>query len=346
MEYFCGLALHHAKLYDKIRRSEQKYKVTLEVLSYHSAASTEDVKEVKEMTDESSPPKDHKNLASFSYFASNVDDIGKIEKVLYMFVDLFGTDRFERDILMRFFITVKKNYRDVAYHNWTHGFHVANSTYCILKASSGVFRPLEMLAMFIGALCHDLDHRGFNNKFMIDIGSPLAAIYSTSTMEHHHFNMTINILQQEQHNIFKRLSSEEYKQVLGNMKHCILATDLALFFSNKAKLSKIMEEDTFSWDNLEHRLLVETMIMTGSDLCASAKPWKDQLDTVAVIYEEFYRQGDFEKESGRLPVPIMNRFHEDEQALHQVESTVTNSKESDSFRLVFLLASVSLVTLF
>ena len=50
--------------------------------------------------------------------------------------------------------------------------------------------------MFIGALCHDLDHRGFNNKFMIDIGSPLAAIYSTSTMENHHFNMTINILQQ------------------------------------------------------------------------------------------------------------------------------------------------------
>ena len=50
--------------------------------------------------------------------------------------------------------------------------------------------------MFVGALCHDLDHRGFNNKFMIDIGSPLAAIYSTSTMENHHFNMAIIILQQ------------------------------------------------------------------------------------------------------------------------------------------------------
>ena len=25
---YCGLALHHAKLYDKIRRSEQKYKVS------------------------------------------------------------------------------------------------------------------------------------------------------------------------------------------------------------------------------------------------------------------------------------------------------------------------------
>ena len=51
-----------------------------------------------------------------------------------------------------------------------------------------------MLAMFIGALCHDLDHRGFNNKFMIDIGSPLTAIYSTSTMEHHHFDQCIMLL--------------------------------------------------------------------------------------------------------------------------------------------------------
>ncbi len=50
--------------------------------------------------------------------------------------------------------------------------------------------------MYVGAICHDLDHRGFNNKFMIDIASPLAAIYSTSTMEHHHFNMTVIILQQ------------------------------------------------------------------------------------------------------------------------------------------------------
>ena len=55
--------------------------------------------------------------------------------------------------------------------------------------------------MFVGAICHDLDHRGFNNKFMIDIASPLAAIYSTSTMEHHHFNMTVSILQQVRRHI-------------------------------------------------------------------------------------------------------------------------------------------------
>lgn len=36
---YCGLALHHAKLYDKIRRSEQKFKVALEVLSYHNTCT-------------------------------------------------------------------------------------------------------------------------------------------------------------------------------------------------------------------------------------------------------------------------------------------------------------------
>ena len=72
----------------------------------------------------------------------------------------------------------------------------------ILNFKAQMFRDnflsslLKCLSMFVGAICHDLDHRGFNNKFMIDIASPLAAIYSTSTMEHHHFNMTVVILQQ------------------------------------------------------------------------------------------------------------------------------------------------------
>lgn len=57
---------------------------------------------------------------------------------------------------------------------------------------------------------------------MLDTDSPIAAIYSTSTMEHHHFNQTVTILQQEGHNIFSKLNSSEYKQVLGLVKHCIL----------------------------------------------------------------------------------------------------------------------------
>jgi hypothetical protein len=29
----------------------------------------------------------------------------------------------------------------------------------------GTFSDLEVLGMFVGCLCHDLDHRGTNNSF-------------------------------------------------------------------------------------------------------------------------------------------------------------------------------------
>ena len=51
--------------------------------------------------------------------------------------------------------------------------------------------------MFFASLCHDLDHRGRTNSWMKNEQTPLAAVYSTSTMEHHHFNQTITILQVE-----------------------------------------------------------------------------------------------------------------------------------------------------
>ena len=35
---YIGLALHHAKLYDKIKKNEQKYKVVQEVVNYQSTA--------------------------------------------------------------------------------------------------------------------------------------------------------------------------------------------------------------------------------------------------------------------------------------------------------------------
>ena len=34
--------------------------------------------------------------------------------------------------------------RSVVYHNWSHGFHVANSIYSILKASPGIYTPYEV----------------------------------------------------------------------------------------------------------------------------------------------------------------------------------------------------------
>ncbi|KAL5280497.1 hypothetical protein ACFFRR_004462 [Megaselia abdita] len=310
---YCGLAVHHTKLYDKIRKSEQKYKVALEVLSYHSTCAESEVQRLVPQLDNQFPIIDDYHFNSFAY-----GDDDKVCFAVHMFEDLFGLRRFDRQCLIRFTLTIRKNYRNVPYHNWSHGFSVANTMYTLIKKTSDVFRPIECLALYIAALCHDLDHRGKNNKFMADTESPLAAIYSTSTMEHHHFNQTVAILQNDGHNIFSKLSYQEYKQALSLIKHCILATDLALFFPNKSKLTVLIETEKFTWSSKEHRLMIQGIVMTASDLSASAKPWDVQEKTVKIIFEEFYDQGDAERKAGKTPIPMMDREQPNEQANSQV----------------------------
>lgn len=136
---YCGLALHHAKLYDKIRRSEQKYRVALEVLSYHNTCTRT---EVDRCLNDPMDPLPLIDNYSFNPFQMN--DFEKAQQAIYMFTDLFGLQRFDRSSIIRFTLTVKKNYRRVPYHNWTHGFSVANSMYSIIKHSNSAFRPNEV----------------------------------------------------------------------------------------------------------------------------------------------------------------------------------------------------------
>ncbi|KAG8332320.1 hypothetical protein J6590_024518 [Homalodisca vitripennis] len=311
---YCGLALHHAKLYEKIRRSEQKYRVALEVLCYHNSCTELEFEETKQKDIPSSIP----GIEEYHFNVFELDDNEKARSSILMFTDLFGLSRFDKNSLIKFTLTVKKNYRRVPYHNWTHGFSVANSMYAIMKHSQGTFTFIESVALYIAALCHDLDHRGKNNKFMSDTESPLAAVYSTSTMEHHHFNQTVTILQQQGHNIFCQLTSSEYKQVLGHIKHCILATDLARFFPYRTRLQHLVSSNTFSPANPDHRLILQAIAMTASDLSASAKPWDIQFKTARVIFEEFYEQGDAERQAGITPVPMMDRTKPELQAVSQV----------------------------
>ena len=53
----------------------------------------------------------------------------------------------------------------------------------------------QRLALFIGGLCHDIDHRGYNNAFMINSKTPLGSLYSSSTMEWHHFKQGVFLLE-------------------------------------------------------------------------------------------------------------------------------------------------------
>jgi cAMP and cAMP-inhibited cGMP 3',5'-cyclic phosphodiesterase 10 len=79
--------------------------------------------------------------------------------------DMFGKTLMELDTLCRFALTVRKNYRPVSYHNWMHGFHVAHALWVMVANSGNVFTKVEKMALVVAGVCHDLDHRGYNNAF-------------------------------------------------------------------------------------------------------------------------------------------------------------------------------------
>ncbi|KAL6036083.1 hypothetical protein STEG23_018004, partial [Scotinomys teguina] len=165
----------------------------------------------------------------------SLDADAMITAALRMFMELGMVQKFKIDYetLCRWLLTVRKNYRLVLYHNWRHAFNVCQLMFAMLTTAGfqEILTEVEILAVIVGCLCHDLDHRGTNNAFQAKSDSALAQLYGTSaTLEHHHFNHAVMILQSEGHNIFANLSSKEYSDLMQLLKQSILATDLTLYF--------------------------------------------------------------------------------------------------------------------
>ncbi|KAJ8418047.1 hypothetical protein AAFF_G00137560 [Aldrovandia affinis] len=220
---FCALALHCANMYHRIRHSECIYRVTMEKLSYHSICTSE---EWKTLTQVSLPTPMYKEIeihcGPFHFDISPFEEFWPTVFV-YMVHSSCGKSSFELEKLCRFTMSVRKNYRRVPYHNWKHAVSVAHCMYVILQKTSGIFTELEKKGLLVACLCHDLDHRGYSNTYLQKFDHPLAALYSTSTMEQHHFSQTVSILQLEGHNIFSNMTSTEYEQVLEIIRKAIIA---------------------------------------------------------------------------------------------------------------------------
>lgn len=124
----------------------------------------------------------------------------------------FTTHKHDLDDLPHFLLMVRKNYRKMPYCNWSHGFAIANQMY-IMKTRQNRLTPVECRSRHVACLYYGLCHQSKTNKCMVQIASKLAIIYTTSSLEYHHFNQTVTIQQNAGHNIFKYLTLNRYKMV-------------------------------------------------------------------------------------------------------------------------------------
>ncbi|XP_060609693.2 cAMP and cAMP-inhibited cGMP 3',5'-cyclic phosphodiesterase 10A isoform X5 [Anolis sagrei] len=305
---FCALALHCANMYHRIRHSECIYRVTMEKLSYHSVCTEE---EWQNLMDCKLPPHLCQEIELYHFDISPYEDFWPAI-FIHMIHQCCGIGCFDLEKLCRFTMSVKKNYRRVPYHNWKHAITVVHCMYAILQNNHNVFTDLERRGLLVACLCHDLDHRGYSNSYLQKFDHPLAALYSTSTMEQHHFSQTVSILQLEGHNIFSNLSSNDYEQVLEIIRKAIIATDLALYFGNRKQLEELHQGKTLNLKNQAHRDRVIGLMMTACDLCSVTKLWHVTRLTASDIYAEFWAEGDEMKKLGIQPIPMMDRDKKDE----------------------------------
>ena len=84
-----------------------------------------------------------------------------------MVSDLVDNSLFHSQQLLKFAITVSKNYRPVPYHNWDHAFHVAQFMCCILRGASAHFSDVEVCLLINTSLLSHNQHRNWHLYFLV-----------------------------------------------------------------------------------------------------------------------------------------------------------------------------------
>uniref|UniRef100_A0A673BHD0 Phosphodiesterase n=1 Tax=Sphaeramia orbicularis TaxID=375764 RepID=A0A673BHD0_9TELE len=231
--------------------------------------------------------------------------------------DLMRTFKIPTDTFVTFMLTLEGHYHsDVAYHNSLHAADVAQSTHILLStpALDAVFTDLEILAAIFAAAIHDVDHPGVSNQFLINTNSELALMYNDeSVLENHHLAVGFKLLQEDNCDIFQNLNKKQRQTLRRMVIDMVLATDMSKHMSLLADLKtmvetkKVTSSGVLLLDNYTDRMQVLRNMVHCADLSNPTKPldlyrqWTDR------IMDEFFHQGDRERERGMEISPMCDK---------------------------------------
>ena len=90
---------------------------------------------------------------------------------MFMDFDLMNKFSIPHNVVCRWALSVKKNYRPVKYHNWRHALNVCQTMFTVLKTGKmeRFMEDMEVFGLLVACLCHDLDHRGTNNSYQTKV---------------------------------------------------------------------------------------------------------------------------------------------------------------------------------
>lgn len=229
----------------------------------------------------------------------------------HMYRELGLVEQFQINpvILKRWLMRIQENYRNNPFHNFRHCFCVAQMMYGVIHFCNlrEKMTQLDILELMTAAICHDLDHPGYNNTYQINARTELAIRYNDiSPLENHHCAVAFSILSNPDANIVANLSSEDFKHLREGVISLILATDMSRHSEIVGSFEAAVTEG-FDCSKEDHRRKLKMMLIKCCDISNEVRPTSVSEPWVDCLLEEYFMQSDREKSEG-LPVsPFMDR---------------------------------------
>lgn len=227
---------------------------------------------------------------------------------------------------------IGKQYSDAPYHNWRHAFDVFQLSFLVLTdgGAADYFNRQDCFSIMIAAIAHDVGHAGSNNVFQVKARTALANMYNDkSPLENMHASLLFETLRKPDSNFLELLPSADFENVRTKIIDTILETDPSHHFPyveklkarmNKGPISKEKDvpegdEDARKTNKDDRSLLLQGFVHMW-DIGNGLRPWGVYKNLVASLEEEFFIQGDKEKQMG-LPVTMMMDREKDRLAAGQ-----------------------------
>lgn len=238
---------------------------------------------------------------------------------------LTGANFIEPEVYSTFFAAARTGYLQNPYHNFIHACDVVAVVFRILIMVRGIewLSDVDMCAMLIAALCHDIGHGGKTNPFLLETSHELAMRYNDkSPLENFHCSKLFEICKDPLTNVFGKFSKEAYRQARKVCIQTILHTDNALHFDmvkdvkkayemasdicdTQARDLKSFKEDYKTEVLLKDPTLWLKLILHIADISTPLKPFWISKQWATRVQDEFFAQGDEEKRLG-IPVGMLN----------------------------------------
>ena len=239
---------------------------------------------------------------------------------MYKILGLIDSKIISTKKLVPFLTHVSEGYLEsTSYHNSLHGADVCHSLF-IFTLNTNLEEicetsVLDLLGLVVSAAGHDLGHPGFNNNFHVNSHSELALTYNDiSCLENFHTSTLFRILRKDENNIFENMEINDYKQIRKRMVNQILATDMinhAMVLScvnakitewkinnniNNGEKKKFIFLSGKEKTKFDEQQMMLNYLIHAADLGHNAKKFHISMHWVKLLQQEFWNQGDKERE--------------------------------------------------